>query len=612
MLKCPRCGKPISWVEKRTVGNNVYYYAVHYEGSIRIGGKVEKKVRKCYLGPEEYKYFMRKGLGQVSLLSFIESLKEEEKAKVEIPKKALKEKEKPRAKVILKTELSRGDLESLLKKGADLIRTRVDYKYLLVLLFLKRISDIWIEEYEKTYNDLVKNYGLSPAEAREEAKAETYHRFNIPEECLWDNIRKEVSKLPEKLAESLKRIAELNPELRGVIDRLDFITFTQSRENFEILRQLVELFSKYNLSNKYVSSDVIGDAYEWVLKYFAPQRGKEGEVFTPREVIKLLMEILDPKPGESVCDPACGPAGMLITAYKHVREKYGRKEADKLRLYGQEVNHDIYALAKMNLLIHDILNAKVELGDSLLYPKFTEKGKLMKFNIVVANPPWNQDGYGEETLKKAEFKERFRYGYPPNNSADWAWIQHMISIADDKKGRVGIVIDNGCLFRGGRERNIRRKIINEDLIECIILLPEKLFYHSALAGAIMILNKNKPKERKGKILFINASNEYVPHPTVKRLNMLSNGNIKKIANAYKKFANIPGFSRVVDIKEIKNNDYNLNVNLYVMPLEEEEAIDITEEYFELKKLEAECQEIEKRLEEYISQLTQLTGSRGGN
>ena len=334
---------------------------------------------------------------------------------------------------------------------------------------------------------------------------------------------------------------------------------------------------------------------------FAPQKAKEGEIYTPREVIRLLVEILDPKPGESVYDPCCGSGGMLIISYLYVAEKYGKNAAEKLFLYGQERNPEIYAICKMNLIIHDVKNAEIREGDTLDRPRFKNNGELMQFDVVLANPPWNQDGYNEERLKRAEFRERFKYGYPPRNSADWAWIQHMLA-STKENGRVGIVIDNGCLFRGGREKAIRKKIIEKDLIECVILLPEKLFYNTGAPGAIIIFNKNKPQERKNKILFINASNEYVPHPSVRRLNSLSKENINKVAEAYKKFANVPGFSRPVDVKEVRDNDYNLNVTLYVMPIEEEEEIDIQKEFFELKKLEEERQEIDRKLEEILNQI----------
>ncbi|MEM0381070.1 MAG: type I restriction-modification system subunit M [Nitrososphaerota archaeon] len=496
-------------------------------------------------------------------------------------------------------EVTREDLERLLKRAADLIRTRVDYTFILLLLFYKAISDKWVVEYRQAYEDALAD-GLSEEEARLEAEKEIFHEFDLPKEYLWDEIRKNVANLHEKFSEALKTIASRNPDLKDVFENVDFMQFATSAENKEILRQLVEIFSSKNLYN--VSPDILGDAYEWILKYFAPQKAKEGEVYTPREVIRLLVEILDPRSGESVYDPCCGSGGMLILSYKYVEERYGKEEADKLFLHGQEVNSKTLALAKMNIYIHGIRNVHLFLGDTLLSPKIKEDGGIKKFDIVLANPPWNQDGYDEETLKKGEFwRERFRFGFPPQQSADWAWIQHMLASAKDD-GRVGLVIDNGCLFRGGKEGEIRRQVVEKDWIECVILTPEKLFYNTGAPGALIIFNKNKPAERKGKILFVNASNEYVKHPSVRRLNAFSKENIEKIVRVYREFRDLPSFARVVNISEVAANNYNLNVTLYVMPMDEDEKIDVFKEFEELKTLEKEREEIMRKLEEYIQQI----------
>jgi len=496
--------------------------------------------------------------------------------------------------------LTRGDLEGLLKAAADLIRTRVDYTFILVLLFYKRISDKWEMEFESAYKEALAD-GLTEEEAKQEAKNAIYHDFDISEELLWENIRKDPARLPENFSKAMKTLAERNPGLKDVFENVDFVQFTTNRENAEILRQLVELFSAQSLHR--VSPDILGDAYEWILRYFAPQKAKEGEVYTPKEVINLIVEMVDPKPGESVYDPACGSGGMLISSYKHVEDYLGRSEADKLFLFGQEYNHKTLALAKMNLYIHDIRNGELLLGDTLLYPKFKEGDRLKKFNVVIANPPWNQDGYSEEVLKKGEFwRERFNFGFTPKQSADWAWIEHMLAQAMDDTGRVGVVIDNGCLFRGGKEKAIRTSIINADLIEAVILLPEKLFYNTGAPGAVIILNKNKPEARKRKILFINASTEYEQHPDVRKLNRLGDEHIEKIVKAYKEFKDSDGFSRAVEIEKIKENDYNLNVTLYVFPEEEVEEIDVTGEWEELRGLEGELVEIKRKIEGYLREL----------
>jgi type I restriction enzyme M protein len=499
-------------------------------------------------------------------------------------------------------KVTREELNSLVDKAADLIRTAVDYKFILVLLFLKRLNDLWKSERLQAKERLIKEAGLSEEEAEEELdRAEVFHTFNIPKQYLWDEITKDVKNLPERLATGIGEVAKLNKELQGVINRVDFLEFARNQENRELLRQLVELFNKYDLGGEEVSPDVLGDAYEHILMKFAPQKAKEGEIYTPREVIKLMVEILDPKPGESVYDPCCGSGGMLIISHLHVAERYGEEETGRLFLFGQERNPEIYAVCQMNLILHDIKNANIANGDTLDYPRFTEDGRLKKFDVVVANVPWNQDGYGEERLKKADFRERFSFGFSPQNSADWAWIQHMLA-STKENGRVGIVVDNGCLFRGGAEKTIRSKIIGKDWVECVILTPEKLFYNTGAPGAIIIFNKNKPSERRNKIIFINASNEYVPHPSVRRLNSLSKENINKIVEAYRKFADIGGFSRVVDISEIRKNDYNLNVTLYVTPVEEKEQIDISQEFQELMKIEGERKKVTEDLKQILEQI----------
>jgi len=493
--------------------------------------------------------------------------------------------------------VTHGDLESIMKKAADLIRTRVDYSFILVLLFYKRISDQWKLEFEKTYGEFLKE-GYSPEEAREIAKQEYFHQFNIPEEYLWDNIVKHKGELHVYFSQALKKLGELNPDLRIIFDNFDFHIFTSSKENLEILRQLVELFDSVLLID--TPPDILGQAYEWLLMNFAPEKAKEGEVYTPREVIRLLVEILQPKPGDKVLDPAAGSGGMLIITYKYVEEKYGREEADKLFLFGQEANPKTAALAKMNMYIHNIQNHRIEVGDSLLYPKF----ELNEWDVVIANPPWNQDGYNEQVLKKNErYKDIYKYGYTPTQTADWAWIQLML-VAAKPNGKVGVVIDNGALFRGGKERSIRAKIVDEDLIEAVILLPEKLFYNTQAPGTIIIFNKQKPPERKDKVLFINASELYEQHPTVKKLNRLGTEHIKKIVEVYREFKEVAGFSRIVTLKEIKENDYNLNVTLYVLPPLEVEEVNLEKELQEVLEIEKQIVEVRNKALHYIEEIIQ--------
>jgi type I restriction enzyme M protein len=485
--------------------------------------------------------------------------------------------------------ITRDQLVSLLKQAADLIRTRVDYTFILFLLFYKAISDKWKREFEEKKKELL-NKGWEESEAEIEAKNKTYHTFDFQEDYLWDNIRKDPQRITEKFSLAVKRLAELNPYYQDIFSQFDFYSFTINPENAIILNQLVELFSKFSFEE--ISGDILGDAYEWILKYFAPTKAKEGEVYTPREVIRLIVEILDPEPGKSIYDPALGSGGMLIVAYKYVEEKYGKEKADTLLLFGQEANAKTLALSKMNMLLHDIKNFNFALGDTLLFPKFKDGDSIRKFDYVIANPPWNQDGYDEENLKKGEYwRERFKYGFPTKQSADWAWIQHMLASAEEN-GKVAVVVDTGAVSRGGREKLIRQKIVEDDLVESVILLPDKLFYNTGAPAVVIVFNKQKPEDKKGKILLINASKEFVPG---KKQNTLSTENIRKIVDAYRSFKDVEKLARVITIDEVREADYNLSPSRFVSVAEEESYRDISEIWAELEKLEEERRKVEKEI-----------------
>jgi type I restriction enzyme M protein len=483
-------------------------------------------------------------------------------------------------------------LINLLKQAADLIRTRVDYTFILFLLFYKAYSDIWEKEFENIKEELL-GKGWPVKDVIKEASSPSYHIFNFPEEYLWDRIRKDPQRISEKFSIGVKKLAELNPGYQDIFSQFDFHQFTSNPENTVILNQLVELFSKFSF--KEISTDILGDAYEWILKYFAPTKAKEGEVYTPREVIRLMVEILDPQPYKSIYDPALGSGGMLIIAYKYVEEKYGKEKADTLFLCGQEVNSKTLALAKMNMLLHDIKNFLFFLGDTLLFPKFKEKDKIKNFDYVIANPPWNQDGYDENTLKRGEYwNKRFEYGFATKQSADWGWIQHMIYSAE---GKVAVVIDTGAVSRGGREKIIREKIVEHDLIECVILLPGKLFYNTPAPAVIIIFNKQKPEEKKEKILLINASKEYQEG---KKQNTLSIENIKKIVNAYREFKDIEKFAKVITKEEVRQADYNLSPSRFISVVEEEKYRPVEEIKKDLEKLEEERKKIETKVWEILT------------
>ena len=503
-----------------------------------------------------------------------------------------------------KEVLDRKDLEALLKEAADLIRTKVDYTFILLLLFYKKVSDKWQKEYEEALKESTNIYHLTAEDAKKNAENPTYHDFIIPQEFLWENIRNESNKLAENFSAAMKKMAELNPDYKDVFENFDFVQFVNNRENQEILFDLVELFSVSSLEK--ASPDVLVDAYEWLIRLFAPQKAKEGEVYTPREVINLLVQLLDPKPEERIYDPSLGSAGMLIVAHNYVKSKYGKEGADRLFLYGQEVNYKTRSIAKMNLYLHGIKNAIPEYGDTLLYPKFKEGGELMQFDIAIANPPWNLDGYGEDRISKGELwkKQYNEWGFVPDQSADWVWLSHMYYVTSQRPaGRVGVVMDNGLLFRGSKEKIIRQKMIEADLIEAVLLLPEKLFYNTGAPGCIVILNKNKRADLKNKIMFINASKEFIQHPEVRRLNSMSDDNIKGIVEAYRDDKHHDGFARTVELNEIREKDFNLNVSLYVFPDEETENIDVKKEWKELAEIENDLDSINKKIESFLKELS---------
>jgi len=497
---------------------------------------------------------------------------------------------------------TRDKLFRSLKAGADLIRGGVDYKVLLLFLFYKALSDKW--------NALVEKFiakGHTKTQAYLLANRKYYVLYDENEQKLltWHEVTKSRETIAE-LANALTKIARLNEklvDLEKLVEILGFKGFI-SEDNLHTIESIIQIFNSLDFSE--IPYDVIGDAYMWIMNYFAPQKAKEGENYTPIEIVKLVVSLLDIEIDEEkgevdVLDPALGSGSMLIVSRDYVKEKYGEEGEDALMLYGQERNEIMGVIAKMNLILHDIKNYEIFIGDSLANPRFSQ------CDYVVANPPWNQDYNVNELIENPKVKRiymQFTSTLPPKNSMDWAWVQLMLYFARKK---VGIILDRGALFRGGSEKRIREAIVKRDLLEAVVLLPEKLFYNTSAPGIIMIFNKNKPKERRGKILFINASQEFEKHPEVRRLNRLGEENIRKIVKAYQEFKNIEGFAKVVSIEEIAKNDYNLNVTLYVVPVEEGEKINISEEFEELKKIEKERDEVKAKLEDYISGVIQALG-----
>jgi len=485
-------------------------------------------------------------------------------------------------------KVSQSELEGWLWGAADILRGAVKPEkygsYMLPLLFYKRLSDVYLEEFEEA---------VAKYKDEKVAREKLFHRFDIPSDCLWSEIRKVSTNLGEKLNNVLDRIAKLNPILDGVINRADFNKKEEIPE--DRLIRLVEHFSKYKLGNKNVEPDVLGRAYEYLLKKFnelAPQRA--GEFYTPREVVRVLVNILDPDEGYEIYDPCSGTGGMLIVSHYYLASK--GKDPKKLFLHGQEINVDTWAISMMNVMLHD-MEAEIKHGDTFADPKFLDKvGSLRKFDIVVANPMWNQDGY-RQLMENDKFG-RFTYGIPPNNWADWGWVQHMLASLKPTS-RMGIVLDQGVLFRGGSEGEIRKKVVEEDLVECVVALPEKLFYNTGAPGCLIFLNKNKPAERKGKVLFIYAGNYY---EKLRNMNRLRDEDIDRIVKAYREFKDVKKYAKVVSLEEIRENDCDLTVTWYVDTFEEEEKPDVSHVWRELERLEEEKKNVEDRLKNYLREL----------
>ncbi|MGB8953334.1 MAG: type I restriction-modification system subunit M [Candidatus Aminicenantales bacterium] len=483
-------------------------------------------------------------------------------------------------------------LKSHLWKSADILRGHIDaadYKnYIFGFLFLKRISDVFDEEAEK----ILKETG----DRKVAYEDRDYHTFLVPEKAHWSNLKSLTQNIGEAINKANDALEEDNPEsLEGVLSVVDFND--KDRLPDHILSQLISHFSKIRLRNEDLEKpDILGDAYEYLIAQFASSAGKKGgEFYTPKEVVELLVEILAPGEGMRICDPACGSGGMLIQSVYHLKEK--KQNPRNISLFGQEINVGTWAICKMNLLLHGLPSAQIRRCDTLRDPQLLIQGRLMPFDIVIANPPFSLKNWGYESAQNDPFK-RFRFGLPPKGYADYAFVQHMIAIMNPT-GRAGVVLPHGALFRGGAEGRIRRGIVEEDLLEAVIGLPSKLFYGTGIPACLFIINRNKTRERKGKVFFLNGADDYQEG---KKQNKLCKEDIKKIASSFKEFAAIQKYCRPVPLNEIQENEYNLNISRYIDSSEEEEKIDIQKTLDELKELKKEYSEIEEKVFQYLREL----------
>lgn len=458
-------------------------------------------------------------------------------------------------------------LENWLWQAACSIRGAVDapkFKdYILPLVFAKRLSDVFEDEMSK----LADQFGDEFTALELVEKDHGLVRFHIPKEAKWDSIRNLTVKVGEGITDAMRAVAKENPKLQGVIDVVDFnVTYAGTRVIDDTrLQALIEALSdpRYRLGLDDVEPDILGRAYEYLIRKFAEGQGQSaGEFFTPKEVSWTIAHLVNPEQGDSVCDPACGSGGLLIKCQLLVQQRYAKVERP-LQLFGQEVNHVTYAMSRMNMIIHD-MEGDVAIGDTLRNPKFLDGGELKKFRIVVANPMWMQKGYNGGFYENDPYG-RFEAGYPPPGSADWGWVQHMVSSLDDN-GRAAVVLDPGAVSRGSggegtsREKDIRTRFVKNDSLAGVILLPENLFYNTPAQGIILLLDKAKSASRRGQIMLVNASLEFEKGMPK---NFIPDASIKKIADAYGKWEAIPNLSKIVTIEEIEQNDFNLNPSKYI-------------------------------------------------
>ena len=485
-------------------------------------------------------------------------------------------------------------LKQFLWKSADILRGKIDSsdykKYIFGLLFYKRISDIWDEEYKKVLDEF---------HDETVARADYNHRFQVPKDCRWDFVQKQAEGIGQRLNEIFEKLTTANsPKLDKIFDDLDFA----NKDKFpnETLQKLINNFSQHNFGDSYINSDLLGDAYEYLIEQFAADAGKKGgEFYTPREVERVIINILKPHEKDHIYDMAVGSGGFLLEAYHYLREKAGEKRARSLYLYGQEINIGTYAIAKINMFLHGLDSADIQRGDTLADPRFLNlDGSLKTFSISVANPPYSIKEWEYETFRANKFGRITGYEMPPTKKADYAFVLHMVKSMNEN-GRAGIVLPHGVLFRGGAEGRIREQLIKNDLIEAIIALPSKLFYGTGIPAAIIIFNKNKPENRKKKILIIDAEKDFEEG---KNQNRLRKKDIDKIVSAFDGYRDIEKYARVVDFKEIEESEFNLNVRRYVENGDEVEIVDVKTVWSELKKIEKERETVDKKVEKYLKNL----------
>lgn len=508
-------------------------------------------------------------------------------------------------------------LESWIWDAACSIRGAKDapkYKdYILPLIFTKRLCDVYDDE----LNRIAEKVG-SRAKAFKLVKLDkNLVRLYIPlepespDDSVWSVIRTLSDKIGSQLTTHLRAIADANPLLRGIIDRIDFNATTHGQRDLDDdrLSNLIEKISIKRLGLKDVEPDIIGRSYEYLIRKFAEGSGQSaGEFYTPTEVGMIMARIMNPEPGMEIYDPCCGSAGLLIKCQLVLEEKVAQlgKKGAALTLYGQEYVPETWAMANMNMIIHD-MEGEIEIGDTFRNPKFRKKGKLKKFQRVVANPMWNQNWFTEKDYNNDEL-DRFPKGAGyPGGKADWGWVQHILASLDDT-GKAAVVLDTGAASRGSgsankdKEKLVRRWFVEQDLIEGVIYLPENLFYNTSAPGILLFLNKAKPTDRKGKFLLINASQVYEKGDPK---NFITDEGIARISDTFINWREKDKFSQIVNKGDIVKHDYNISPSRYIHTGETEEYRSIDEILNELRTLELEDRDVNSRLQSMLGRILEL-------